>query len=135
MCGLYNYKFVPTKMNWEDARSHCKSQNTDLATLPLQINLRKISSTGSSHWIGLQRYPNENRMWHWSRPDLDFVETEAKWGAGEPNNMFPPENCVYVENKVWVDHRCSCKFPFFCYDGKNNCHYATSSSLIMCAEE
>lgn len=139
MCGLYNYKLVEERMNWENARNHCKTHYTDLATLPLPIILPRNSTSGDSLWIGLHHYPN--RSWHWSRPELDFVETQAKWRADEPNNMQPPENCVYVTNRTWVDHGCSYEFPFFCYYGKNkcvimlSCVFSTSSSLIMCAEE
>lgn len=129
MCGLYNYQLVLVRKRWEDARSYCKSRYTDLATLPLKIHFPRTSSAGDSLWIGLHRYPNENRTWHFSRPDLDFVETQATWGAGEPNNAVPPENCVYVENKTWVDHSCTQELPFFCYDGKNNCHYS-----ILCTQ-
>lgn len=133
MCGLYNYKLVNTIMTWDEARSHCKSKYTDLATLPFQFKLPKSSSTGNSLWIGLHRYPNENRTWRWSRPDLDYVESEAKWGAAEPNDTPPPENCVHVDNRKWIDRDCSNEFPFFCYDGKNkhvtmlSCVFSTSS--------
>ncbi|KAL7375657.1 hypothetical protein ABVT39_021523 [Epinephelus coioides] len=69
-------------------------------------------------WIGLYSTAGEdNRMWHWSLPGVEFNDTNTKWLKDEPNNKESPENCVCIRNNSWLDFHCTRHMPaFICYD-------------------
>ncbi|KAE8279385.1 Snaclec stejaggregin-B subunit beta-1 Precursor [Larimichthys crocea] len=84
--------------------------------------LNNSRKTQAEAWTGLYNNSGkENRTWHWSLPGLEYNESEAQWGPGEPNDCGGHiENCVAIkrQNKKWLDDGCHKQHAFICYDEK-----------------
>uniref|UniRef100_A0A3B3HDN8 C-type lectin domain-containing protein n=1 Tax=Oryzias latipes TaxID=8090 RepID=A0A3B3HDN8_ORYLA len=107
-------------MTWTQAQKYCRKNHTDLATVTNMIDVKKLDQTAEQRpaWIGLKKYTNSNKKWHWSLPGLSFIKEEAYWSYDEPNN-HQSELCVFLrENLTWVDDKCSKNQCFICYNGE-----------------
>ncbi|KAL7375592.1 hypothetical protein ABVT39_020434 [Epinephelus coioides] len=121
MCHLHEYHFVKEKKNWTEAQQYCREHHTDLATVSNMTDMERLRDSAQNQdgaWIGLYSTAGEdNRMWHWSLPGVEFNDTNTKWAPGEPNNKESPENCVCIRNNLWLDSHCTRHWPaFICYD-------------------
>ncbi|XP_078524783.1 uncharacterized protein LOC144797850 [Lissotriton helveticus] len=125
-CSSCNLHLVTEWMSWSEARNHCISTYTDLASIPvadIQWAISKLLvylDPAPGAWIGLRR----SRVWgYWYWVDeepLDF----SYWGKGEPSNP-PSERCGMVsrapgKNFTWEDECCGVRLPFICYSKMNN---------------
>ncbi|XP_028990491.1 macrophage mannose receptor 1-like [Betta splendens] len=131
-CLLYQYHFIKEQKTWDEAQKYCRETYTDLATVSDMTDMKRLcSSTGNQDeaWIGLHSYPGKNnRMWYWSVPGLKFVDSQTRWGSGEPNDfMGILENCVVLYPQLWNDSPCSTKYTSVCYNetkpSGNTFHY------------
>ncbi|XP_040916982.1 macrophage mannose receptor 1-like [Toxotes jaculatrix] len=121
------YYFVYELKNMTDARSYCRENHTDLATihnmedtevLRSKVDMNKIVSSDYLAWIGL--YDDVN-SWRWSLSDTSFYhETEAEfryWNPREPNNKNSGEHCGQMYNNGrWNDEKCDLRCPSICAD-------------------
>ncbi|XP_049425181.1 C-type mannose receptor 2-like [Epinephelus fuscoguttatus] len=121
MCHLHEYHFVEEKKNWTEAQQYCREHHTDLATVSDMTDMERLRDSAQNQdgaWIGLYSTAGEdNRMWHWSLPGVEFNDTNTKWAPGEPDDIDFPANCVCIRNNLWWDSHCSRhKHAFICYD-------------------
>uniref|UniRef100_A0A3Q2ST11 C-type lectin domain-containing protein n=1 Tax=Fundulus heteroclitus TaxID=8078 RepID=A0A3Q2ST11_FUNHE len=105
--------------SWNDARHHCQSLRTELASIHSRAEvefIRNLNYTKHHNiWIGLAR--DRNFGWGWTdKTSLGFLN----WAQGEPNSAFHPgdigeENCVemYLDGR-WNDNNCLQKRGFAC---------------------
>ncbi|XP_058481602.1 C-type mannose receptor 2-like [Solea solea] len=114
-CDLYEYKFINISKTWTNAQNYCREHHTDLATVYNMTDIKRLNlSEGYKHqdsWIGLSR--KKNRTWHWSLPGVEYNETQL--------NLADVEHCVTIDkdNNKNTKHCSDCKFPFFCYNERN----------------
>ncbi|XP_017282008.1 macrophage mannose receptor 1 isoform X2 [Kryptolebias marmoratus] len=109
------FQFFEQKMKYEDAKNHCKGQNSDLVTIrnSAEINelINKYSATNESVWIGLT---NENEwIWHWSLPDQDTIF--LNWSPGEPQTVEGPKCAKMDQNGGWFEDDCGTELSFICH--------------------
>eukprot|EP00064_Thunnus_orientalis_P016503 superscaffoldBa00003288_g16569 len=125
-CHLYEYRFIDEKKTWLEAQSYCKQRYTDLATVSNMtdmMRLHKLAGNQKKAWIGLYSLANteDNRMWHWSLPGVEFNESETNWSEGEPNDAISLENCGFInKNRLWGDISCEQAGSLLCYNEKSN---------------
>nr|XP_014353349.1 PREDICTED: macrophage mannose receptor 1-like [Latimeria chalumnae] len=113
------YILVKENKTWIEALNYCRTNHTDLASIPnataqMEIaELAKTSSGGGGVWIGLRR----DRLfgfWFW----MDDDESEySNWGDGSKGDPFS-DHCGMIdmeENFTWRFECCSTKLNFICY--------------------
>ncbi|XP_047658889.1 macrophage mannose receptor 1-like isoform X2 [Tachysurus fulvidraco] len=124
----HRYHFVNENKNWSEARTYCRENYTDLATIRNMGEMKKLNHTlmkknAKTAWIGLQR-AGPGR-WQWSLEDQTFYRdgvTYTNWDNGkQPDNYNGVEYCVefYKRSQIWNDDQCKKLNPFVCYEGKN----------------
>ncbi|XP_049423926.1 C-type mannose receptor 2-like isoform X4 [Epinephelus fuscoguttatus] len=121
MCHLHEYHFVEEKKNWTEAQQYCREHHTDLATVSNMTDMERLRDSAQNQdgaWIGLYSTAGEdNRMWHWSLPGVEFNDTNTKWAPDEPNDKPSPANCVCIYENSWRDFHCTRhRHAFICYD-------------------
>ncbi|KAL7374685.1 hypothetical protein ABVT39_005385 [Epinephelus coioides] len=88
------------------------AQNQDGAWIGLYRQSKQSHSMGAGSTAG-----EDNRMWHWSLPGVEFNVTNTKWAPDEPNDKESPATCVSIRNNSWLDFHCTEHKPaFICYD-------------------
>uniref|UniRef100_A0A3B4AFI2 C-type lectin domain-containing protein n=1 Tax=Periophthalmus magnuspinnatus TaxID=409849 RepID=A0A3B4AFI2_9GOBI len=101
---------VSVLLSWEDARSYCRQQYTDLAMIEDETENSAVAALmwGGSVWIGLYR-----EGWQWSDGSNS---TFTNWANGQPD--LGVQNCV-VETAArdWHDGWCHDSYPFICQKG------------------
>ncbi|XP_064408108.1 C-type mannose receptor 2-like [Latimeria chalumnae] len=113
------YILVKENKTWIEAFNYCRTNHTDLASIPNATaqteiaELAKTSSGGGGVWIGLRR----DRLlgfWFW----MDDDESEfSNWGDGSKGDPFS-DHCGMIdkeENFTWRFECCSTKLNFICY--------------------
>ncbi|KAJ1080258.1 hypothetical protein NDU88_000477 [Pleurodeles waltl] len=125
-CSSCNLHLIRERMSWSEARNHCISKYTNLASIPvsdIQWAISKLlmyPDSAPGAWIGLRR----SRVWgYWYWVDEEPLNFNY-WGKGEPNNP-PFERCGMVsrspgKNFTWEDECCGVRLPFICYSKRNN---------------
>lgn len=107
------YVYVPLNLNWNDARSYCRQNYTDLPTIESSIDNANVLNAMSSYnaaWIGLYRI-----AWKWSDNSTGSFKN---WLPGEPNNSGLNEYCVTEDNQhLWNDDDCAKAYAFLCHKG------------------
>ncbi|XP_078020323.1 L-selectin-like [Epinephelus lanceolatus] len=86
MCHLHEYHFVKEKKNWTEAQQYCREHHTDLATVSNMTGMERLRDSAHDQdgaWIGLYNLSQstageDNRMWHWSLPGVEFNVTNTK---------------------------------------------------------
>ncbi|XP_040887304.1 C-type mannose receptor 2-like [Toxotes jaculatrix] len=119
---LYEYHFINETKTWDEARSYCRENYTDLATVYDMADMKRLTDSLAKKekkeaWIGLYNKNDSNKAWHWSLPGVEYNETN--WAEGEPNDVDGNTNCVlmtkdYKRNNV----ACSGSYKFVCYNEK-----------------
>ncbi|XP_045898908.1 macrophage mannose receptor 1-like [Micropterus dolomieu] len=122
-CHLYEYHFIGEEKTWDEAQKYCKQNYTDLATVTNMADVRRLlDATGQQReaWIGLYNQTNDNKMWHWSLPGVEFNDSETRWGDQQPNDCRGVENCVCIDPKTsWNDVLCTENYKVICYNETN----------------
>uniref|UniRef100_A0A672FCM4 C-type lectin domain-containing protein n=1 Tax=Salarias fasciatus TaxID=181472 RepID=A0A672FCM4_SALFA len=122
------YNGKKKNITWEDARSYCRANHTDLAMIEEKKENRNVKSViqGQSGWIGLYREP-----WMWSDGSNSSFRN---WLKNSPDNLLTDEHCVVEDpDHGWEDRRCSRKIPFICQGGKRHLNSLTLFCLLMCS--
>ncbi|KAJ3608746.1 hypothetical protein NHX12_023276 [Muraenolepis orangiensis] len=86
-----NYTYVPKLVTWYEAKQHCQSHHTELASVSdATENGKIVALLGSDAWIGLHRDPYSL----WSDGSRD---TYRNWIKGQPANFDGLQHCVTME--------------------------------------
>ncbi|XP_036431247.1 macrophage mannose receptor 1-like [Colossoma macropomum] len=105
---IKTYEYKSVSATWENARTSCKSENGELASITNkqdQQEFNKIAPNNTNIWIGLKR---DNDVWKWSSE-----EPFQNWAT---NDSSPMKNCIKLSgDKKWTPEDCSHKYMFFCY--------------------
>ncbi|XP_078032120.1 macrophage mannose receptor 1-like [Epinephelus lanceolatus] len=109
--GPSRYILVETQMTWMEARRHCRSSYTDLATVRNRSENNEITSLlPDRSWIGLYR-----RSWvNWSD---ETPRTFSNWHTKQPvNSGGTMRSCVVVNTTTgtWFNAHCEEKNHFIC---------------------
>ncbi|XP_058863034.1 CD209 antigen-like protein D [Acipenser ruthenus] len=113
--NLFNgafYYFSKEKKGWKEARTFCQSQNSDLAVINSDEELKYLQDKGPAKelWLGLSDSDNEG-TWKW----LDGRVVEKRlWHKGEPNNYENSEDCGLLSSGLLNDLTCEAKLPWIC---------------------
>uniref|UniRef100_A0A669F227 C-type lectin domain-containing protein n=1 Tax=Oreochromis niloticus TaxID=8128 RepID=A0A669F227_ORENI len=77
-------------------------------------------------WIGLYRDP-------WTFWSDNTTSTFTNWLSGQPNNYYPPEDCVAFNLKTgkWCDSNCSSRVRFFCFTGEGQASSDQSPGIVV----
>uniref|UniRef100_A0A3B4YUE9 C-type lectin domain-containing protein n=1 Tax=Stegastes partitus TaxID=144197 RepID=A0A3B4YUE9_9TELE len=106
---------VVKKMSWEDALSHCREKQTDLANQPSQADLllaqMKIKHITERLWIGL-RFLGDRWLW----VNGDPLEREAWSQEGGEDHQCPIRKRCGALNKegLWENWDCQDQLNFIC---------------------
>ncbi|MGH0153778.1 UNVERIFIED_CONTAM: hypothetical protein FKN15_025268 [Acipenser sinensis] len=113
--NLFNgafYYFSKENKVWKEARTFCQSQNSDLAVINSNGELKYLQDKGTAHelWLGLSD-SDEEGTWKW----LDGRVVEKRlWHKGEPNNYQDKEDCGLLSNGLLNDFMCETKLHWIC---------------------
>ncbi|XP_058864268.1 CD209 antigen-like protein B isoform X3 [Acipenser ruthenus] len=113
--NLFNgafYYFSKENKVWKEARTFCQSQNSDLAVINSEEELKYLQDKGPAKelWLGLSDSDNEG-TWKW----LDGRVVEKRlWHKGEPNNYENNEDCGLLSNGLLNDLTCEAKVHWIC---------------------
>uniref|UniRef100_A0AAY4C0Z8 C-type lectin domain-containing protein n=1 Tax=Denticeps clupeoides TaxID=299321 RepID=A0AAY4C0Z8_9TELE len=105
------YVPVLTAVPWRQAQEYCRSNYTDLATIPDSAAYDLIYSLtpADPFWIGLFRDP-----WEWENGDQSSFR---QWADGQPGNVSN-EGCAGVDGSgLWRALSCALNLPFVCQIG------------------
>ncbi|XP_036928835.1 putative C-type lectin domain family 20 member A isoform X2 [Acanthopagrus latus] len=109
--GQKTYTLIDNNLNWEDARSYCRTHYTDLAMIENaqeQADLESAVMSIGIVWIGLYRVP-----WTWSDKSSSSFRN---WKSSKPDNYGGSEHCAFEDsNHLWEDTSCGAELPFFCH--------------------
>ncbi|XP_068091673.1 macrophage mannose receptor 1-like isoform X1 [Hyperolius riggenbachi] len=112
MFGDAGYKFVVTKMTWEEAQRMCKSSDSELASILdehtsffIRVQLDKYKEP---FWIGL----NSEQIVKQYRWIDNWKLHYTKWAPGEPKRM---DACVYIDvDGQWKTSSCTENYASIC---------------------
>ncbi|MGH0153776.1 UNVERIFIED_CONTAM: hypothetical protein FKN15_025266 [Acipenser sinensis] len=113
--NLFNgafYYFSKENKVWKEARTFCQSQNSDLAVINSEEELKYLQDKGPANelWLGLSD-SDEEGTWKW----LDGRVVEKRlWHKGEPNNYQNNEDCGLLTNGLLNDLTCQAKLHWIC---------------------
>ncbi|XP_068091671.1 macrophage mannose receptor 1-like isoform X2 [Hyperolius riggenbachi] len=110
--GDAGYKFVKTKMTWEEARKMCKASDSELASILdehtssfIRVQLEKFKEP---FWIGL----NSNKTLKQYRWIDNWRLRYTKWAPGEPKRR---DACVYIDvDGQWKTSSCTENYASIC---------------------
>ncbi|KAM9308126.1 macrophage mannose receptor 1 [Gastrophryne carolinensis] len=110
--GDASYKFMKTKMSWDEARRMCKNADSELTSILdgyttafLMVQLAKFQEP---FWIGLNSNKTKNQ-YKWI-DNWRFRYT--KWAPGEPKKK---NACVYVDKDgLWKTSLCNENYAAIC---------------------
>ncbi|XP_055368854.1 macrophage mannose receptor 1-like isoform X2 [Betta splendens] len=107
--GSSPYAFVATAMTWYQARQHCLTTHTDLASLTTYYENHEASlEVLGDAWMGLHRQP-----WAWSDAS---TSNYTNWGSVQPTNIESMTSCVTVSTTtgLWWQADCWEEHEFVC---------------------
>ncbi|XP_058863137.1 C-type lectin domain family 4 member F-like isoform X3 [Acipenser ruthenus] len=113
--NLFNgafYYFSKENKGWKEARTFCQSQNSDLAVINSDEELKYLQDKGPAKelWLGLSDSDNEG-TWKWLG---GRVVEKRLWHKGEPNNYQDNEDCGLLSNGLLNDLMCEAKVHWIC---------------------
>ncbi|KAK6466136.1 CD209 antigen-like protein D [Huso huso] len=113
--NLFNgafYYFSKENKVWKEARTFCQSQNSDLAVINSDEELKYLQDKGPAKelWLGLSDSDNEG-TWKWLG---GRVVEKRLWHKGEPNNYQNNEDCGLLSNGLLNDLMCEAKVHWIC---------------------
>ncbi|KAK7149228.1 hypothetical protein R3I94_008752 [Phoxinus phoxinus] len=97
--------------NWTDSRQDCLQRGAHLMVINNKEEQEFIAkfTSGNIVWIGLTDSDVEG-VWKW----VDGSKlTSGFWGAGEPNNYVPEEDCAVLRFHL-ADYPCHYTFVWIC---------------------
>uniref|UniRef100_A0A3Q1F8R0 C-type lectin domain-containing protein n=1 Tax=Acanthochromis polyacanthus TaxID=80966 RepID=A0A3Q1F8R0_9TELE len=106
---------VEEKMSWEDALSHCREKQTDLANQLSEAELHlakvKVKNITQRFWIGL-RYLADRWLWVNGEP----LEHESWSQGGDQDHHCPiQKRCGAIHKEgLWENWDCQDKLHFMC---------------------
>ncbi|KAI5091455.1 C-type mannose receptor 2 isoform X2 [Silurus meridionalis] len=120
--GMTNsYVGINDPVTWEKARSFCRVNYTDLASVRNETELQQILTVikDVEVWIGLYR----NQLWSdQSNSTFTYWRPASSEPTEEPDNGVNShgqrgnQRCTAVEQSgQWTDENCFNSFPFICY--------------------
>uniref|UniRef100_A0A8B9HVR8 Selectin E n=1 Tax=Astyanax mexicanus TaxID=7994 RepID=A0A8B9HVR8_ASTMX len=119
-CWSYNYS--NTKMNWDEARTFCKKNYTDMVAIQNHGEINHLNSilprVSGYYWIGIRKI---NNSWTWVGTNKKLTAEAENWAEHEPNNGRNNEDCVeiYIKREKdegkWNDESCKKKKTALCY--------------------
>ncbi|XP_073786940.1 hepatic lectin-like isoform X2 [Danio rerio] len=113
------YYYINLQMSWPDAKSYCRENFTDLATVDTMDDVNRLIHSvdpgySGSVWIGLKS--GTEKRWAWSNGEN--TSQYFNWASGMPND---DGYCVTTYSGKWKDLTCSYKKYFVCY--KDSTYY------------
>ncbi|XP_062412980.1 macrophage mannose receptor 1-like isoform X2 [Sardina pilchardus] len=117
----YSFYYVSEPKSWEDARSYCREQYSDLAMPENMEEMSRLDQAVKSWyhgevWIGLKGGAHE--QWFWSgNATLQYTH----WLRGEPS---VDGRCGGTRSILgWYDYPCAAQKWFLCYGEKSSPKY------------
>ncbi|NXG26234.1 MRC1 protein, partial [Grallaria varia] len=110
--GDKQYFFSPERTSAEKARTFCKNNHGELATIRNNSERKFLwkyilkNGTLNSYLIGLTQNADQQFSWMDESP-VHY----AAWAQGEPNFAHAQENCVVLNRKDGLWNDVSCSFP------------------------
>lgn len=122
------YHYVDTALSWWDARTHCKAEFANLATVKDREDadrlLRVLPLTGSYVWIGLH---DDLSKLSWSMKNTSFNnQTDySNWETEtEIDNSSSRDKCILMKTSgTWLDWPCEEEQLLVCYDGRRGIYF------------
>ena len=105
------YKFFSSKLNWNDARSHCQTLEGELASVTSnETNNFLTTLTQEQCWIGGYR---DWHGWHWSDGSPWGY---TNWASGQPDRPIDQHKLQLNYNGLgkWDNLGSRSKRPFIC---------------------
>ncbi|KAI4875619.1 hypothetical protein NFI96_008201 [Prochilodus magdalenae] len=110
------YVYISEGASWGDARSLCRTQYTDLASVRNETELQQILRVSNERkvWIGLYR---DRPMWSdQSNSTFTYWKQDT---ISETSGYERDRHCTAVDLKhsaQWIHKNCLASLPFFCYN-------------------
>lgn len=114
-----DYVLVEQAAAFDDARAFCQQTfSSDLALVDSAARNTQMSNTlsasgSNSAWIGLSDSATEGTF----RWITEQMPSYTQFHLGEPNAVYPNEDCINMGTYLWgnwMDSRCNMVFSFFC---------------------
>ncbi|KAI4890375.1 hypothetical protein NFI96_021530, partial [Prochilodus magdalenae] len=110
------YILINEEKTWTDARSYCRQNYTDLASVRNLTENQKIfnlvkNQSSDNIWIGLIK-----DSWEWSDQSSSFFRY---WASTQPDNSGGTENCTAVsmaDQGRWHNVNGNIPLPFVCHE-------------------
>uniref|UniRef100_UPI0037E91655 macrophage mannose receptor 1-like n=1 Tax=Semicossyphus pulcher TaxID=241346 RepID=UPI0037E91655 len=124
LCSHREYHFTNQKENWEEARSFCRKNYDDLATIGSHDDMKRLVDMTEAMglkeeiWIGLRE--TNVSSWLWS-----VGETQTSYGLAEFTNWAITPNSFHHCGSMrgdgkWLSALCETKLPFVCQEEKES---------------
>ncbi|XP_060933591.1 E-selectin isoform X2 [Limanda limanda] len=140
----WSYFYSNDTMNWEDARSWCRENYTDMVAIQNQDEIGHLNTwlprQPFYYWIGIRKI---NNVWTWVGTNKALTAEATNWAKGEPNGKRQgskqSEDCVemYIKREKeptkWNDEMCWRKKTALCYSAackKDSCDYGDCVETI-----
>lgn len=112
--GTHRYRVLTATANWTQNKDACAATSTS-AYLAIPGDATELAaivtaSAATRLWVGVTDSATEN-TW------LDVkavVQAFLPWGAGEPDDANPGEDCVSADDTEFRDDRCNLQFRAVC---------------------
>ncbi|XP_034439575.1 uncharacterized protein LOC117760561 [Hippoglossus hippoglossus] len=141
----WSYFYSNTTMDWEQARSWCRENYTDMVAIQNQDEIGHLNAwlprAPTYYWIGIRKIDN---VWTWVGTNKPLTAEATNWAQGEPNNgkqgrSGKREDCVemYIKREMqtgkWNDEQCSKQKTALCYTAackNDSCRYGDCVETI-----
>ncbi|XP_067911710.1 CD209 antigen-like protein E isoform X2 [Heterodontus francisci] len=109
------YFFSLVKVNFENARRACQSNQSNLVVINNRIEQDFLANRAESqfYWIGLTDLIKEGE-WCWV-DDTSYSSSTSFWKPGQPDNHQKGEHCAHLIAKgQWNDNYCTREYKYIC---------------------